>query len=358
MVMIKSVKSIVHNADQRRLKRMQALLKRLCIFVMLPTILSALYYGFIASNMYESETQFIIHIGNLQSATNNLTTQHYIQSREALERLNQDYDFIKSYQSKRLDFLNRLPEDVDFDTAYNYYRKLIKISLDPISGIVTMKVRAPTAHKAKVYANALLHYADDTIGKISDGFRNEQLKFAKKELAEAENRLAVAKAAFGKLGEESTETSMLEEALDSKNKFEQELIEAERELKDLLPVLDESSPKITALKNRIEQLRLIIQKENDLILKGSKAGNTLSRVISEKEFAEEVYKSAVNFLETSRNDLLRQHHYLAIIVPPNLASVPTYPDRWVGILKVFVMSLSLYVIASIVIATIREHMKI
>lgn len=354
MVMTRSIKSIVHNADQRRLKRMQNLLKKLSIFVMLPTILSALYYVFMASNMYESESKFTIHIGNLQSAANNLTTQYYIQSREALERLNQDHDFIKSYQSKHLDFLNRLPDNVDFDTAYSYYRKLIKISFDHVSGIITMKVRAPTALQAKVYANALLDYANETTGKISDGFRNEQLKFAKRELAEAENRLAMAKAAFAKVIEENPRTNMFEKESARKEKFEQELIEAEHKLKLLLPVTHEDSSKIKVLKNRIEELRLIIEQ----ISKEARTYHTLSQFISEKEFAEEVYKSAIKFVETSRNDLLKQHHYLAIIVAPNLASASTYPDRWNGVLKVFVISLSLYIIASVVISTSREHMKI
>ncbi len=99
----------------RRRRRKQILLAaRLAFFVFLPTILAGYYYWFAATPMYATRSAFVIqksegmgnsNIGSLfsgtQLATNqdSVAVQAFLQSPDAMQRLDQDQGFKKVFQS-------------------------------------------------------------------------------------------------------------------------------------------------------------------------------------------------------------------------------------------------------------------
>lgn len=364
----KTIKSLILKADERRLLRAKNILIKLAIFVLLPTLIALIYYAFIASNFYESEAQFKIHKGSGKSLNNDLTAEAYILSREALSRLDKDFNFIASYQAKKIDYFNRLPEDANFEDAYKYYLKLVRISFDQISGIATLKIRAPTPHKAKTYADALLKYSDDVILKLSERFRNEQLNFAKQELNNAESRLAVARSSLIKLEEANQNpitSQTISNLISAKVQLEKELAQTRIKYNKLKSSLKTSSPQLVTLQHKVNYLISSIEQENKKIAEAkanienpTTQSFLLEQILAEKDFAEESYRSAINFLENSRNELLRQYHYLAIIVPPNKPYSPIYPNMLIGTFTVFSLTLALFGIFSLLIAIIREHVRI
>ncbi|AIF80846.1 capsule polysaccharide export protein-like protein [endosymbiont of Acanthamoeba sp. UWC8] len=365
----KTIKSIILKTDQRRLARGKATLIKLGVFVLLPTLTAFIYYMFIASNFYESEAQFKVHTGSGKALNNDLTAEAYILSREALTRLEKDFNFIASYQSKKVDFFNRLPEHANFEDAYQYYLKLVKISFDQTSGIATLKIKAPTPYKAKIYADALLKYSDDIILKLADKFRNEQLTFAKQELNNAESRLAVARSSLLKLEDSDrpplNSQTTISNLIPVKISLEKELAQTKIKYNKLKANLKTTSPQLVALQHKINYLISSIEQENKKIA-DAKANREnpptqsflLEQILAERDFAEESYRSAINFLENSRNELLRQYHYLAIIVPPNMPFSAIYPNVFTGTLTVFSLTLALFGIFSLLIAIIREHVRI
>ncbi len=293
---IKTIKPLILKTDLRRLERAKNSIIRISMLAFLPTILAFIYYAFIASDFYESEAQFKVFVKNEKSSNNDLTPEAYILSREALSRLDKELNFIATYQSKEIDFLNRLSAIASFEDAYRYYLNIIKISFDSTSGVMTLKIKAPTAYKAKIYADALLKYSDEVILKITEKLKNEQLNFAKQELSNAENRLALAKYTLIKL-EESKE-------------------------------------------NTEEQISLI------------------EKALTEKAFAEEAYRSAMSFLANTRIELMKQYHYLAVIVHPNKPSSAIYPNTLTGTLTVFSLAMALYGIFCLLTLIVKEHARI
>ena len=81
-------------------------------------------------------------------------------------------------------------------------------------------------------------------------------------------------------------------------------------------------------------------------------------LVLEKEFAQKAYESALASLELARAEAAQQHRYLAIIVSPSKPDEATHPERLLNIFTIFMVTLTLFGIGSLLIAAIREHARI
>lgn len=91
--------------------------------VVLPTVLLAIYYGFIASNQYVSESKFVIRSPNKQSTSglsvmlqnigfnassdDSYLVRDYMTSRDAVTNLNNDLQIKANYSDESIDPFSR-----------------------------------------------------------------------------------------------------------------------------------------------------------------------------------------------------------------------------------------------------------
>src|SRR4051794_15458648 len=136
------------------------------LFVAAPTLLSAIYYGFIASDVYVSQSSFVIKspgqktaptlsLANLVQTTGLSIGQEqtkevveYVRSRDALKNLEARTDVRKKYSGRGADFLSRFPRPFHRDTfenLYRFYGSMVGADVDPQSGMAVLQVRAFTA---------------------------------------------------------------------------------------------------------------------------------------------------------------------------------------------------------------------
>ena len=103
-----------------------AALKFFLWVVVLPTLLAAVYYGLIESDIYISEAKFAVRSSEQGSASNGILSavlpgigtesadedasivRDYILSLDILEKLDKQLDLRKHYSSTNVDFLSRL----------------------------------------------------------------------------------------------------------------------------------------------------------------------------------------------------------------------------------------------------------
>jgi len=99
--------------------------KLFIVTVIVPTLLAILYFGFIASDVYISESHFLVRssehqtsspfgallksTGFTRSQDDTYTVQDYLLSRDALQQLNKKLGLKELYTSKNIDFLSRFP---------------------------------------------------------------------------------------------------------------------------------------------------------------------------------------------------------------------------------------------------------
>ena len=73
---------------------------------------------------------------------------------------------------------------------------------------------------------------------------------------------------------------------------------------------------------------------------------------------QEAFTASVASLERARQSLIQQHRYLVRISGPTLPSESTFPDVVLGTLTVFLTTLGMVIIASLMLASIREHANV
>lgn len=347
-----------------------------------PTILAILYYGFFAADIYVSEARFVVRSPQRQAATGlgefmqrvGFTTSQddaysvrdYILSRDALRRLNDAFNLRVRYGSPRGDFLTRFP-GLDFDTSFEalhtFYQAQVEITIDSLSSISTIEVKAFTRRDARRINEALLGMAEELINQLNERGRQDLMRFAAQEVEIAERKAgdaAVAVREFRNL--EKVFDPEQQSALDlgQVSRLQDELIATRTQLAEVMR-LARNNPKVSALRNRIRSLEEEIA---GALSRVAGKGGSLSdksaqytRLTLEQEFADNQLAAALASLEQARNEAQRQQLYLERIVQPSLPDVAVLPDRLRNVITVLVLGLVLWGIIGMILAGVREHQE-
>ena len=120
---IAEVARIQQDMARRRRRKLVLLASRLAMFVALPTILAGWYYFFVATPLYATKSEFLIQqaepaaqagLGGLlrgspmATAQDSVAVQGYLQSPEAMERLDADQNFRSHFSDPAVDPIQRL----------------------------------------------------------------------------------------------------------------------------------------------------------------------------------------------------------------------------------------------------------
>ncbi len=367
--------------ERLRRQRMFGLAKRLALFVVLPTLLATAYYGAVASDQYESHAQFTVHsveasagagldglLGGLTGggSRDTLIVRDHILSRDMLAQLDEEHGFSEAWKAPSLDAIARLPADATFEDAFEHYQDHVFVDYDSNSGVLTLVVRAPDPAMSKTFAEAILAHSEARVNELSLRERADRTRYAEEQVAKSEARLTKARKAVLEQQTSNAELSPQAEAGASmavRTSLEGELARARAELMELQSFMTADAPKVKAARQRVRALSAQVGAEKSRVVgpKGDGLAKSMAEfeeAMVEKEFAEAAYRSAMTTLELARADAARQHRYLAVIAAPSLPDESTYPERWLGVLTVFLMSFLLMGIGSLLIASVREHARV
>lgn len=371
-------------AEAVRRQRTRRLIKKLCLFVLTPTILAAVYYGGIASNQYESYALFTVQSSELRPslgvegllagiATGSsgshdaLSVRDYVLSRDMLARLDKDHKFIAHFKGEQHDVWSRLSRDASFEEAYGYFGRKVYADYDTASGAVTLRVRAFSADSATEFARSILAYSEEMVNKLSERERRDRTAYAEADVKRAETRLIEARKAILALQQkhadfnpQATATS----AMEVRTHLEGELAKARAEMMQLKSFMQEDAPQVRAANEKVKSISAQVASESRRLVDPSKPGGLnasfadFEGAVVEKEFAQKAYESAMANLEMARADADRQHRYLAVIATPSKADESTYPHRIRSVLSALVLSFLVFGIGSLLTAAVREHARL
>lgn len=350
------------------------------LVVVLPTVLATLYFGLFASDIYISESRFVVRspdkpaasgLGVLlksagfSNAGDEIFAAHdYVRSRDALRELNRRNAVAASYGSTAIsifDRFNALGWNGSFEDLYDYYQGKVAVDYATSSSITTLTVRAFTPEDAQKFNRQLLERSEDLVNRLNNRGRSDLVSFATQEVVEAKIAardaalgLARFRQARGIVDPEKQATMQLEMV----SKLQDELIGARTQLQQLRAMAPEN-PQIPILEVRISSLQREIDEQLGLV-----AGNRRSlsasaaqyqRLELEREFADRRLAAAMNSLEEARNEARRKQAYVERIVQPSLPDEAQEPRRLRGIFAVFALALVVWAILRMLIAGIREH---
>ncbi len=350
--------------------------------VIVPTLIAALYYGFIASDIYVSESRFVIKspdqkrsqvstIANLvqtaglsggQEQTNEVLT--YIGSRDALKALEKNARIRERFSPAHADFLSRFPRlffEPSFENLYKYYEKRVDARLDTEEGTAIIKVEAFTAQDAYTINRTLLDLSEGLVNRLNARVRSKGIAEAQQQVGLATQRVKDARIAIAQYRNTQALIDPTKQAvgvLEIANNLIGERAALQAQL-DLMQRLTPSNPSIPALRNRINAVSVQIASQDSRVVGSdsgiaSKLGGYESLKV-EEEFATDSLTAANAALVQARAEAQRQQFYLERVVDPNLPDMPVLPSRFLNILVVFAAALCLYFIVWMFVVGVLEH---
>ena len=326
--------------------------------VIIPTLLAIIYFGFIASDVYISESRFTVRspekstptgLGALfkssgfSSAGDEVyAAQDYVQSRDALMAVNRNNAFLRAYSAPSISAFDRFPGvlgSTSFEDLYKYYKKKVDVKYETSSSIVTLTMRAYTPQDARKFNEQLLEMAEATVNKLNERGRQDLIRFAQREVNEAKafsqkSALALSsyRNAVGIVDPEKQATVQIQMI----SKLQDELIATRTQLTETRTVSPQN-PQIEVLAARAQSLNEEINKQLGLVAGSSRSLSSRAaqyqRVLLENQFAEKQLASAMASFNEARNEANRKQAYVERIVQPNMPDEPLEPRRWRGDLR-------------------------
>ncbi|WP_296721678.1 capsule biosynthesis protein [Erythrobacter sp.] len=350
--------------------------------VILPVLLSAIYFFAIASSQFVSESRFAIKAPNQRGAqvssfANLIQTTglsggqeqsnqviDFVRSRSALSALATDLSVRKIYGAEDVDMLSRFPlpwQENAFEDLFDYYRDKIQISRDADTGLIVLRTIAFEPAEAAAINEKLLQQSEQLVNELNENARTNAIEEAESRVVEAEVRVAAARAAIAQYRNTASVVDPLEEATgvaEIVNRIIAERASLEAQLSTLRSVTPDH-PSIPALREQIASLTREIERQTARVV-GS--GNTISSklpfydaLVLEQELASELLVLAQTTLEGARTDALKQQFYLERVVDPNVPDQPEYPKAFRTVLTIFGFALCLYFIVWMFVVGILEH---
>lgn len=351
--------------------------------VILPVLLSSMYFFGIASDQYVSESRFVIKAPNQRSAQTtsfaNLIQStglssgqeqsnqviDFVRSRSALETLEKKLNIKQTYSRSGIDFLSRFPrfwEDEAFEDLFDYYKDKIAISRDSDTGLVVLRTVAFSPKEAAAINELLLQQSEMLVNQLNENARNKAISEAENRVVEAQAWVNAALKAVSDYRSQARLVEPLKEAtgvVEIANRLIVERAALEAQLSTVRQVTPDH-PSIPVLREQIASLTREIERQNSRLV-GS-GTNTISRklpdyeaLVLEQELASQLLVLSQTSLEQARTEALKQQFYLERVVEPNVPDLPEYPKGLKTVLTILGFALCLYFIIWMFVVGILEH---
>ncbi|OYU46882.1 MAG: hypothetical protein CFE31_19350 [Rhizobiales bacterium PAR1] len=358
--------------------------KSFLAFVLLPALLYLVYATFFATRVYVSEFKLVVRSAerneSLKDGLSSLTRlarvestgSHqeaqivisYVKSRAIIEDLGSRETMLRYFGRSDIDFFSRLGKNKPIEDIFDYWISRVTATIDALTGIITIRVRAFSATEAQEIANKVIANSETLINNLSVRTRNDALKQSMSEVDRAAASLA----------------SIRQELLEFRNRSG--MIDPVGEVKSLGSVIvaltlqkteleaqAASTVGTLAINSVVErQRRAQIESLNEKIeeLKGKLTNNEAKDAVSQKLkefeqvklrvlFAEKIFELTQKEYETARKDSARQQFFVAAIVAPTLADSPTYPKIFSEFFLVFVVLVVGWGIIVLLVGSILDH---
>ncbi|THD83033.1 capsule biosynthesis protein [Aliigemmobacter aestuarii] len=375
---------IQRDIARRRRRKAALLATRLAFFVMLPTLLTAFYFYVVATPLFATKTEFVIQqaqnptagaggLGGLlqgsplATSQDSIAVQGYLQSRDAMLRLDQDLGFRSHFNAADIDPIQRLDPDASLEDAYKTYKRNVKIAYDPTEGIIKMEVIAPDPQVSASFSKALIGYAEEQVDHLTQRLREDQMQGARESYERAEVELAAANRRVVELQERTkilsseVEVSLITTQI---GQLETQLSADRLSLQQMESNANPNQARMDPLKRRIAALEAEIATLRSRLTEGEAGGQSLAQVQSELLVAQAdvqtrqlLLANALQAMETARQDANRQVRYLSVSVNPVAPDEPTYPRAFENTAVALLVFAGIYLMISMTVAILREQVS-
>ncbi len=370
----------------RMRRRHWGILVSFLVVVIVPVILSAFYLWGRAVDQYGSTVGFTVRqedgngasdilgglaaqVGGTGGTSDTDIVYEFIQSQSLVGAIDEEFDLVSEYSRHYdTDPIFALAPDASLEDLVDYWQRIVRVSYDQNSRLIELRVLAFDPETAQSIARAILERSQALINDLNRQARNDMIRYAERDLAEAQERLRKARAELIRF---RTTTQLVDPESDLQgrmgvvNMLQSQLAEALIDLDMLHQSTNQNDPRVTQARRRIEVIRDRIAQERRNVALGETGAEgeqgdyptilaEYEALLVDREFAEESYTAALAALDSARAEAARQSRYLVPYIDPTLPQTSEFPQRWtlLGLVALF-LTLS-WAILALVYYSIRD----
>ncbi|MGD9916421.1 MAG: sugar transporter [Paenirhodobacter sp.] len=366
--------------------RHRAIFVSFLVMVVAPVLCAAFYLYVIASDQYASNMGFTVRSEEMSASSEllgglSLLTQsrasdtdvlyEFIQSQPMVERVNHRLDLAKMFSRPTFDPVFAYHSSGTIEDLVDYWKRMVKISYAPGSGLMGVQVRAFSPEDSQAIAQAIVDESTAMINDLSTTARSDATRYAKEELDIALTRLKAAREALTKFRSTSRivdPSADIAGQMGLLSSLEAQLASAYIDLNTALETSKSDDPRITQGRRRIDVIQTLIEQERAKfgIGGGSEDGvqgdvdyptlmGEFERLSVDVEYANKAYLAAMASLDTANAEAQRQSRYLATYEPPSLPEAALYPQRAILVLVSALFLLLFWSIGVLVYYSLRDR---
>jgi capsular polysaccharide transport system permease protein len=379
---MREIGDIQRDIARRRRRKLALLATRLAFFVLLPTLIAGWYFNSFATPMYSTKSEFLIlkadnsgggGLGGLLSGTqfatsqDSIAVQSYLQSKDAMLRLDRDVGFKSHFTQEWIDPIQRLGADPSNEEAYKLYQKNVKIGYDPTEGVIRMQVDAADPDVAAEYSRALISYAEERVNHLSEQKREDQMDDALRGFERAQADRQQAQEALVQLQQKGAvldPEGVIASLRSQINGIEMQLQEKQLQLAALMDNARPNKAKVDGTRADIGRLEDLLDTLNTRMIDASKGENSLAQLSVRIQMAQAdlvsrdmMLQSALQQVEQTRMEANRQVRYLTTSVEPVASQEPSYPRKFENTVLAFLIFSGIYLMISLTASILREQVS-
>lgn len=370
-----------HEAPARRslLARLKAIDPLFAALVILPTLIASLYFGVFASEVYVSESRFIVRSpskpnlsplgvvlggGSLVGASEESeAVTEFLSSRQGLASINADGYATRAWGNPSIfwfDRFGRFGADTGED-LFEYYLDKVSAEDSTTTMVTVLSVQSFDPQTARTINQRLLEKSEVLVNELSDRARRDAISFAEAELARSRREAQEAALALGTFRDRE---GLIDPELQASaglqmiSKLQDQLIAAQTQLLQLQTYTPRAS-QIPFLRTQIRNLEREIADQTTQLAGGrgslSSASVRYQELKLASEFAEKQLGITLSAYQEAQAEARRKQAYVERISDPSLPDDSAYPRRLRNILATFVLGLLAWGVASMLLVGIREH---
>jgi len=379
---LSDIHRIQQEITRRRRRKMALLSARLFFFILLPTLLAGFYYYAVATPLYATKSEFVIQqaenpaamgMGGLlrgspmATSQDSIAVQGYLQSREAMMRLDSDIGFRSHFSQPFIDPIQRLKDGATEEAAYKVFKRNVQISYDPTEGIIKMEVIAADPQISAAYSKALISYAEEQVDHLTRRMRGDQMQGARESYDQAEAQMLAAQRRVVELQERyKVLSSEVEVTLITAQigQLETQLTNDRLSLEQMRSNANPNAARMEPIERRVKSLEAEIASLRAKLTQNSEGGTSLATVQSELLVAQAdvqtrqlLLAQSLQSMETARVEANRQVRYLSVSVSPVAPDEATYPRAFENTMVALLIFAGIYLMISMTAAILREQVS-
>ena len=360
-------------------KRRRSATRRWAILLFLAVnLLSAVYFLFLAADVYVSKAAFsirtissdsgasvripLITVPSNDDAKDAHAAIAFIASWKMYEKVHGEVNFVKHYSGPPLDFLARLDRDETREGILEYFRRRVRAEYHDATGLVTIHVEAFDAPTALRISQIVVEEAERVINDFSLSVAREHLAFVESDAKRKRDHFVELQAQFDAFqrkyniinptGEASIHAQVVAQ-------LESEIAKDRAQLDVLMKFLSPESVEVVRKREEIEakkrQIELI--KKQYLGAEEALAGvmSEFRKLNVELKLSEETYKSALASLETARVEVAKKIKKVVVVGAPFLPQEALLPRRAWNMVTVAAFALIALLLLGVIGSVVREH---